>query len=155
MKEKIAVFPGSFDPLTLGHQDIVVRGLHIFDRIIIGVGSNSQKTNMFPVEKRTGWIRDVFKGNSRISVETYEGLTVEFCKKNNAGYILRGLRTSADFEFEKAIAHMNAAISENIESVFVLSDLRFAALSSSIVRDIIRNGGDARQFVPDAVKNDL
>lgn len=150
--ERIAVFPGSFDPLTLGHVDIIKRGLSVFDRIIIGIGNNAEKKYMFPISEREKWIKKTFENVSRVEVKTYHGLTVDFCKKVNAGFILRGLRNSADFEFEKAIAHMNAAISENIETVFVLSDLKFGALSSSIIRDIIRNGGNPSEFLPEAIK---
>jgi len=150
--ERTAVFPGSFDPLTLGHADIIKRGLDVFDRIIIGIGNNAEKKYMFPLDKREQWLKDTFKNESRIEVRTYSGLTVDFCRTVNAGFILRGLRNAADFDFEKAIAHMNGAISEKTETVFVLSDLKYGALSSSIVRDIIRNGGNASQFLPLAVK---
>jgi len=150
--ERIAVFPGSFDPLTLGHADIINRGLSIFDRIIIGIGNNAEKKYMFQLSQREQWITQTFQNEKRIEVKSYNGLTVDFCKKVNAGFILRGLRNSADFEFEKAIAHMNGAISDNIETVFVMSDLKFGALSSSIIRDIIRNGGNPSAFLPSAVK---
>src|SRR4030095_16062719 len=149
---RIAVFPGSFDPLTLGHVDIISRGLSVFDRIIIGIGNNAEKKYMFPLEDRISWIKNTFESESKVEVVAYSGLTVDFCRKMKAGFILRGLRNAADFEFEKAIAHTNAGLSNEIETVFVLSDLRFGALSSSIVRDIIRNGGDARQFLPSTVK---
>lgn len=149
---KTAVFPGSFDPITLGHIDIVKRGLKIFDKVIVGIGNNAEKKYMFSSEKREAWIRSVFKDEPRVSVAVYNGLTVDFCKKNNAEFIIRGLRTSSDFEFEKAIAHMNAAISGGIETAFILSELKYAALSSSIVRDILRNGGDVGQFLPAEIK---
>lgn len=149
---RTAVFPGSFDPITLGHVDIVIRGLKTFDRIIIGIGNNAEKKYMFSSADRESWIKSTFEGNERVSVQIYEGLTVNFCKKVNAGFILRGLRNAADFEFEKAIAHMNSGISPEIETVFVLSELKFGALSSSIIRDIIRNGGDASKFIPEFVK---
>lgn len=150
--ERIAVFPGSFDPLTLGHADIIKRGLQIFDRIIIGIGTNAEKKYMYSAEQRERWIKETFNMESRIEVQAYSGLTADFCKKMNAGFILRGLRNAADFEFEKAIAHMNSAISTNIETIFVLSELKYGALSSSIIRDIIRNGGNPSQFLPGAVK---
>ncbi len=150
--QRIAVFPGSIDPLTLGHVDIIKRGLLIFDRIVIGIGTNSEKKYMFSSEKREHWIKETFKDENRIAVKTYSGLTVDFCKMVNAGFILRGLRNAADFEFEKAIAHMNSAISQNAETIFVLSDLKFGALSSSIIRDILRNGGNPSEFLPAAVK---
>jgi len=145
---RTAVFPGSFDPVTLGHVDIIKRGLKIFDKIIIGIGNNAEKKYMFTLSERESRIKSTFKNEKNIEVLTYEGLTVDFCKKINSSFILRGLRTSADFEFEKAIAHMNSAMSAGIETVFVLSELKYNALSSSIVRDIIRNGGDASEFLP-------
>ena len=150
--QRIAVFPGSFDPLTLGHVDIINRGLSVFDTIIIGIGNNAEKKYMFPLGEREEWIKKTFENEARITVKSYHGLTVDFCKSVNAGFILRGLRNAADFEFEKAIAHMNGAISEKIETVFVLSDLKFGALSSSIIRDIIRNGGNPAEFLPVSVK---
>ncbi len=149
---RIAVFPGSFDPLTLGHVDIILRGLTVFDRVIIGIGNNAEKKYMFPLQDRETWIKNAFGAETRIEVKSYSGLTVDFCKKMNASFILRGLRNSADFEFEKAIAHMNAGISKKIETVFVLSDPKYNALSSSIIRDIIRNGGDPKIFLPESVK---
>ena len=150
--KRTAVFPGSFDPITLGHVDIIQRGLTVFDQIIIGIGNNAEKKYMFSLTERLNWIKKTFEMENRVHVSGYEGLTVEFCKKMNASFILRGLRNAADFEFEKAIAHMNTGISENIETIFVLSDLKFGALSSSIIRDIIRNGGNPAKFLPEAVK---
>lgn len=149
--QRIAVFPGSFDPLTLGHVDIINRGLLLFDKIIVGVGTNADKNYMFPLSDRERWIKSTFSNNKNVAVKSYQGLTVDFCKSVNAGYILRGLRNGADFEFEKAIAHMNGAISDGIESVFILADLKYGALSSSIIRDIIRNGGNPSKFLPEAV----
>lgn len=153
MSSRIAVFPGSFDPVTLGHADIVKKGLLIFDRIIIGIGSNAEKKYMFPLQKRELWLKEVFADDAaRVDVRIYTGLTIDFCKEMNAGFILRGLRNAADFEFEKAIAHTNQIISGGIQTVFVLSGQEFGSLSSSIVRDILRNGGDASMFLPGAVK---
>ena len=149
---RIAVFPGSFDPLTLGHVDIVTRGLQIFDQVVIGIGNNADKKYMFSIDVRLTWIREAFFKEPRVIVHSYNGLTVDFCQKVKAGFILRGLRNAADFEFEKAIAHMNASISNKIETVFILSDLRYNALSSSIVRDIIRNGGNVEKFLPPGVR---
>lgn len=149
---RIAVFPGSFDPLTLGHVDIITRGLQFFDRVVVGIGNNAEKKYMFPLSDREAWLKNAFSNESRVEVQSYNGLTVDFCKKVNANFILRGLRNAADFEFEKAIAHMNAGISENIETVFILSDLKYNALSSSIIRDIIRNGGNASKYLPASVK---
>jgi pantetheine-phosphate adenylyltransferase len=150
--QRIAVFPGSFDPLTTGHVNIINKGLKIFDKIIIGIGSNAEKKYMFSLNERENWIKKTFENESRIEVMSYTGLTVEFCRKINAGYILRGLRNASDFEFEKSIAHMNGDMVPSIETVFVLSDLRFSAISSSIVRDIIRNGGNVSGFVPQSIK---
>lgn len=150
--QRIAVFPGSFDPITLGHVNIILKGLQIFDKIIVGIGNNAEKKYMFPLHERESWIQNTFRDESRVEVKNYSGLTVEFCKKNGAGFILRGLRNAPDFEFEKAIAHMNSSVSPLVETIFVLSDLNLSAISSSIVRDIIRNGGNASDFVPLTVK---
>ena len=146
--QKIALFPGSFDPFTVGHESLVTRGLLLFDKIIIAVGYNSEKKGFFPLEKRIEWIRNVFKDEPRVEVTWFTGLTVDFCLKNNASFILRGLRTSADFEFERAIAQVNNAMAGNVESVFLLTRPEHTFINSSIVRDIIRNGGDASRFVP-------
>ncbi len=150
--ERIAIFPGSFDPVTKGHESIVRRAVPLFDKIIIGIGENAEKKNFFSIDQRIEWIRDVFIDMPGVSVERYSGLTVEFCRAKNARYILRGLRTSADFEFERSIGQVNKKLYPEIETVFLLTTPEYTALNSSIVRDIIRNGGDARQFVPDAVK---
>jgi pantetheine-phosphate adenylyltransferase len=149
--ERIAVFPGSFDPITIGHVDIIERASALFDKIIIGVGSNSTKEPMFGTEKRLEWIRSTFKDNSKIVVGSYSGLTIDFCKAYGAKYILRGLRTSTDFQFEKAIAQMNQQMNSEIETIFMLSSPQFSPVSSTIVRDIIRHGGDASRFVPATV----
>ncbi len=146
-----AVFPGSFDPITLGHYDIIERGLTLFDEIIIAIGINAEKKYMFPLEERTHFIKEAFKDEPKIKVMTYKGLTVDFCKKQQASFILRGLRNPADFEFEKAIAHTNRKMSE-IETVFLLTSSGKSYISSSIVRDVIRHGGDVTGLVPDTVK---
>lgn len=151
--KKIAVFPGSFDPITLGHESIVRRALPLFDEIIIAIGENSNKKNQFDVETRSQWINKVFEGEKKISVKQYKGLTVDFCKSQNASFILRGLRTSADFEFERVIAQMNKAMFSDIETIFILSQPEYSAIASSVVRDILRNGGDAAQFVPKAIRS--
>ncbi|HLU51811.1 MAG TPA: pantetheine-phosphate adenylyltransferase [Flavobacteriaceae bacterium] len=148
---KRAVFPGSFDPITLGHSDIIERGLKVFDEIIIAIGVNAEKKYMFPLEKRKHFIEAYFKDEPRIKVVTYEGLTIELCKKVKADFILRGLRNPADFEFEKAIAHTNRKLSK-IETVFLLTASRTSYISSSIVRDVIRNGGDYTVLVPPSVR---
>ena len=146
-----AIFPGSFDPLTLGHHDIILRGITLFDELIIAVGVNADKKYMFTLEQRIEFITKAFITEPRIKVLTYEGLTVDFCEKVNAGFILRGLRNPGDFEFEKAIAHTNRKLSE-IETVFLLTSSGKSFISSSIVRDVIRNGGDYSILVPDTVK---
>lgn len=150
MDKKIAVFPGSFDPLTLGHLDVIQRGISLFDTLIIAVGVNTEKKYMFSLEQRVEILRKTFKDEPKISVQTYSGLTVDFCKEINANFILRGLRNPADFEFEKAIAHTNRKLSE-IETVFLLTSSGKSYISSSIVRDVIRHGGDYSGLVPNAV----
>ncbi|WP_291867565.1 pantetheine-phosphate adenylyltransferase [Maribacter sp.] len=145
-----AIFPGSFDPLTLGHQDIIERGLPLFDELIIAIGKNADKKYMFSLEERISFITEAFKNEPKIKILTYEGLTVDFCKKENAAFILRGLRNPADFEFEKAIAHTNRKLAE-IETVFLLTSSGKSFISSSIVRDVIRNGGDYTILVPPTV----
>lgn len=148
---KRAVFPGSFDPITLGHFDIIMRGITLFDELIIAIGKNADKKYMFTLEQRMQFIVDAFDGEKQIKVMTYEGLTVDFCKKVDAGFILRGLRNPGDFEFEKAIAHTNRKLSE-IETVFLLTSSGKSYISSSIVRDVIRNNGDYTGLVPDSVR---
>lgn len=145
-----AVFPGSFDPITLGHYDIIERGLTLFDEVILAIGVNAEKKYMFTLKERTEFIQEAFKNEPRIKVMTYQGLTVDFCKEQNAQFILRGLRNPADFEFEKAIAHTNRKLSE-IETVFLLTSSGKSYISSSIVRDVIRNGGNYKILVPDTV----
>ena len=149
--ERIAIFPGSFDPFTVGHESIVNRAIPLFDKIIIMIGYNSNKLSFFPLEKRAKWINEVFKNEPRVEVETHEGLTVDFCKKVNASYILRGLRTSADFEYERAIAQINKKMVPKIESVFLLTMPEHTPINSTIVRDIILHGGDASMFLPAAL----
>ncbi|MGB6150744.1 MAG: pantetheine-phosphate adenylyltransferase [Pricia sp.] len=146
-----AIFPGSFDPLTLGHSDIIHRGITLFDELIIAIGSNAEKKYMFDLEQRMQFIKEAFRSEPKIKVHTYEGLTVDFCKKIDAQFILRGLRNPADFEFEKAIAHTNRKLSE-IETVFLLTSSGKSYISSSIVRDVIRHGGDYTGLVPDSVR---
>ena len=148
----IAVFPGSFDPVTRGHESIIKRALPLFDKLIIAVGDNSQKLSYFPLENRLEWLNELFNGERKIEITHYTGLTVDLCRSKKANYILRGLRTAADFEFERSIGQMNKLMYRDIETVFLLCEPEFAALSSSIVRDIHRNGGDVRQFIPEAVK---
>jgi pantetheine-phosphate adenylyltransferase len=146
--ERIAIFPGSFDPFTVGHESIIKRAIPLFDQIIIMIGFNSNKRSFFPIEKRERWINEVFKNEPNVSVQCHEGLTVDFCKKVNAQYILRGLRTSADFEFERAIAQVNKKMYPQIESIFLLTMPEHTPINSTIVRDIISHGGDASMFIP-------
>ena len=146
--EKIALFPGSFDPITNAHMDILQRSLPLFDKVYVGVGLNSTKQSFFSPETRLAMLQQIFQNNPKIEVVTYEGLTVEFCKKINAQCMIRGIRSTADFEYEKAISQMNHAMHPEIESIFILSKPGYSAISSTIVRDIIRNGGDVSKFVP-------
>lgn len=146
-----AVFPGSFDPFTLGHEGIVRRALSLFDEIVIAVGANTLKKNYYSLETRKEMIKSVFRDEPRIRVEHYEGLTVEYCTSIGAGYLIRGLRTAADFEFERAIAQVNRVLESGIESVFLLTVPEHSHINSTIVRDIISNGGDASIFVPAAI----
>jgi len=145
---KTAIFPGSFDPITIGHLDLINRSLSVFDNIVIGIGVNSAKQSLYSLERRTDWIGKVFENEPKVSVETYEGLTVDFCNKIGAKFILRGLRTSADFEYERIIAQMNRSMYGEIETIFILSAPELSAVNSTIVREIIKNGGEASKFVP-------
>lgn len=149
--DKVAVFPGSFDPFTVGHESIVNRALQLFDRIIIAVGDNADKKNLFTVQKRMQMISKVFEGESRVEVTRYTGLTVDFCRSLGARYLLRGLRTAIDFEYERAMGHMNWKMAPEIDTVFLLTSTEHTPINSTIVRDIIRNGGDASMFVPSAI----
>ncbi|GFZ79367.1 phosphopantetheine adenylyltransferase [Aquaticitalea lipolytica] len=148
---KRALFPGSFDPITLGHYDIIKRGIHLFDEVVVAIGINADKNYMFSLKERQQFIEEAFKDEPKVKVVTYEGLTIDFCKKIDAQFILRGLRNPADFEFEKAIAHTNRKLSK-IETVFLLTAARTSYISSSIVRDVIRNNGDYTVLVPESVK---
>ncbi len=153
--EKIALFPGSFDPITFAHMDILNRSLPLFDKVYVGIGLNSTKQSLLTPEKRAQMLTKVFADNPKIEVLSYEGLTVEFCHKIGAQYMIRGIRSTADFEYEKAISQMNHAMRPEIESIFILSKPGFSAISSTIVRDILRNGGDVSKFVPQAVIDEL
>ena len=148
---KKAVFPGSFDPFTLGHLDIITRGVTLFDELIIAIGVNSDKKYMFSLAQRKKFIEDSVIGNPKIKVVTYEGLTVDFCKKNEVEFILRGLRNPADFEFEKSIAHTNRDLAP-IETVFLLTAASTSYISSSIVREVIKHHGDYTRLVPESVR---
>ncbi|HNQ69333.1 MAG TPA: pantetheine-phosphate adenylyltransferase [Bacteroidales bacterium] len=149
-----AIFPGSFDPFTVGHESVIKRALPLFDKIIIGVGDNIAKSTMFDLNKRIQIINKIFQSEPKIEVKAYSGLTVDFCKKNNCNYILRGLRTSADFEFERAIGQTNKLLNDNIETVFILTLPEHTFISSSIVRDIIKNKGNLQQFIPECISPD-
>ncbi len=148
---KKAVFPGSFDPVTLGHADIIARSLPLFDEIILAVGINADKKYMFPLEERVRFLEETFKEHPRVKVMTYRGLTVDFCKSQNADFLLRGLRNPTDFDFEKSIGQTNYKMS-GIETVFLITSSGKSHISSTIVRDVIRNGGDYHSLVPDAVR---
>lgn len=145
---KISIFPGSFSPFTVGHQSVVDRALPLFDKIIISIGINSEKNQYFSIEERLQWIKDVYGNNPKIEIKFYEGLTVDFCKKENANYILRGLRDSHDFKFEKGIAQMNKDLNKEVETIFIITPPEISHISSSIIRDIIKNGGDVSKFIP-------
>ncbi|WP_191859376.1 pantetheine-phosphate adenylyltransferase [Hanstruepera ponticola] len=148
---KRAIFPGSFDPITLGHYDIIKRAVNLFDEVIVAIGVNAEKKYMFSLEERKQFISDAFKDEPKVTVVSYEGLTVDFCLKNNVKFILRGLRNPADFEFEKAIAHTNRDLAP-IETVFLLTAAKTSYIASSIVRDVIRNHGDYTKLVPKSVR---
>lgn len=148
---KRAIFPGSFDPITLGHYDIIKRGIKLFDEVIVAIGVNSAKKYMFSLEQRKKFIEDSFKDEPKVTVVTYQGLTVDFCEEHNVDFILRGLRNPADFEFEKAIAHTNRDLAP-IETVFLLTAASTSYISSSIVREVIRHNGDYTLLVPDTVR---
>ena len=149
---RIALFPGSFDPITLGHVDIIERAVPLFDEIKIAVGTNSAKNYLFPLQQRVEWIEQTFAHEPKISVITYEGLTVDFAREQGVQFLLRGLRNPADFEFEKAIAQANREMVPDLETVFLLTSARFAYISSSIVREVYNHGGDFQKFVPVTVQ---
>ncbi|OAQ38141.1 pantetheine-phosphate adenylyltransferase [Pedobacter psychrophilus] len=148
---KIALFPGSFDPITKAHVDILKRSLSLFDKIYVGIGTNSTKQSLMTIEQRLEMITAVFKDEPKLEMVAYEGLTVNFCKEIGASHMIRGIRTVSDFEYEKAIAQMNHSLIPEIESIFIVSKPGYSSISSTIVRDILRYGGDVSQFVPSAV----
>jgi pantetheine-phosphate adenylyltransferase len=152
MMNKIALFPGSFDPFTIGHESIVRRALPLFDEIIVAIGYNSEKDGFFTLDQRLNWINSVFEGEKKIGIEKYQGLTVDFCRKVGARFILRGLRTSSDFEYERAIAQMNKVMHPEIETTFMLTMPEHTHINSTVVREIIRLGGDAHAFLPEKIK---
>lgn len=144
---RTCLFPGTFDPITLGHTDIIDRGLDLFDRLVVGIGTNSSKTPMFSLEERMGWIREIYKNDPRVEVAVYEGLTINFCKEIGANFILRGIRYVSDFEYEKAIADVNRTIAPDIETVFLTTTPQYSSVASTLVRDIYRHGGDVKPFL--------
>ncbi|MGV3538169.1 MAG: pantetheine-phosphate adenylyltransferase [Rufibacter sp.] len=146
--KRIAIFPGSFDPFTNGHYDVVMRGAEMFDNIIIALGNNSSKNRYFPVEEMVGIIEDVFKDNPKIWVQAYKGLTANFAKEVGAKFLLRGLRNTTDFEYENTIAQANRHVNPDLETVFLITSPTLAAISSSIIREIHRFGGDVQGFIP-------
>ncbi|MEO6836991.1 MAG: pantetheine-phosphate adenylyltransferase [Ginsengibacter sp.] len=153
--ERICLFPGTFDPVTLGHTDIIDRALPLFDKLFIGLGSNSSKVPMFSEEKRLEWLREIYKDAPKIGVIAYDGLTVNCCKEVGANFILRGIRYVNDFEYEKAIADMNRSLKNNVETIFLTCLPKFTSIASTLIRDVIRNKGDISQFLPDVVKRSV
>jgi len=149
--QRIALFPGTFDPITLGHTDIINRALPLFDKLYIGIGRNANKQPMFSEEQRMNWIKSIYKNNEKIEVVVYEGLTVDCCKKIGANFILRGIRYVNDFEYEKAIADMNRSIADNIETVFLTCLPQYTSVASTLVRDVLKYGGDVSKFLPEEV----
>lgn len=148
---RICLFPGTFDPITYGHVDIIDRSLRLFDKLVIGIGINANKQPMFSAEQRMRWIKTIYSNEPKIDCVTYDGLTVDCCKRLGATYILRGIRYVSDFEYEKAIADMNRSLDGGIETVFLTCLPKYTSVASTLVRDVIRNGGDVSQFVPDVV----
>ncbi|HEU4574136.1 MAG TPA: pantetheine-phosphate adenylyltransferase [Chitinophagaceae bacterium] len=149
--QRICLFPGTFDPVTLGHVDIINRALPLFDKIIVGIGLNAAKAPMFSAEKRLRWIKELYKHDARVEGAIYEGLTVDFCKKINARFILRGIRYVSDFEYEKTIADANRTLDKDIETIFLTGEPKYTSVASTIVRDILRNNGNASPFLPELV----
>jgi pantetheine-phosphate adenylyltransferase len=152
--KKIALFPGSFDPITRGHENIVRRGALLFDEVVVAIGHNTTKQSMFPLEKRKEWIEATFADLPNVRVDVYEGLTVDYCKKIGATFLLRGLRNGGDFEYERTIAHMNKALLAPLETVLVFTDPEYASVHSTVIREIYKNKGDVSQFVPKQINLD-
>ncbi len=150
--KKIAVFPGSFDPITVGHVDLVNRAIPLFDKVVVAIGTNSQKKYLFSLEQRIAWLEEVFKNDDNVEVSHFEGLTANFCKQVEAKYLIRGLRNSNDFEYEKTISQLNFIVGEGIETVFFIAKPEYSHISSTIVREIIKGKGDVSQFLPSAIE---
>ena len=153
--QRICLFPGTFDPLTLGHVDIITRSLPLFDKIVVGIGINTSKAPMFSPEQRLNWLKEIFKNEPKVEGAVYEGLTVNFCRKIGARFILRGIRYVSDFEYEKTIADANRTLDRSIETIFLTGEPKYTSVASTIVRDIIKNGGDASHFLPPEVANTI
>ena len=153
--QRICLFPGTFDPLTLGHVDIINRALPLFDKIVVGIGLNAAKAPMFSAEQRLQWVSEIYSNDSRVEGAVYDGLTVDYCKKIGAHFILRGIRYVSDFEYEKTIADANRTLDKSIETIFLTGEPKYTSVASTIVRDILRNGGDASPFLPDTVWTSL
>jgi len=153
--QRIALFPGTFDPITIGHIDIIDRAIPLFDKLIIGIGRNANKVPMFTEDQRMGWINEIYNNNPNVDAVIYDGLTINCCKRVGANFILRGIRYVNDFEYEKAIADMNRSLDYNIETVFLTCLPQYTSVASTLVRDVIRNGGDATQFLPPAVAHSI
>jgi pantetheine-phosphate adenylyltransferase len=153
--KRICLFPGTFDPLTLGHTDIIDRALPLFDKLVIGIGRNSNKKPMFSEKQRLKWVREIYQSNPKIEALAYDGLTVDCCRKVGANFILRGIRYVNDFEYEKAIADMNRSIDHKIETIFLTCLPQFTSVASTLVRDVLKNGGDVSQFLPPVVKRSI
>ena len=149
--QRICLFPGTFDPVTLGHTDIINRALPLFDKIVVGIGINAAKNPMFTADQRKIWFEEIYKDEPKLSVKTYDGLTIKFCQSINAKFILRGIRYVSDFEYEKTIADANRTMDSKIETIFLTGEPKYTSVASTIVRDILRNGGDASPFLPEAV----
>ena len=152
---RICLFPGTFDPITIGHLDIINRSLSLFDKLVIGIGRNANKAAMFSEEQRLKWIKDIYKNNKKIDPIIYDGLTIDCCKEIGASFILRGIRYVNDFEYEKAIADMNRSLNKNIETIFLTCLPQYTSVASTLVRDVLRNGGDVEQFLPVVVAKSL
>ncbi len=155
IKNRVGLFPGTFDPITIGHQDIINRSLPLFDKLFIGIGRNVNKEPMFSVEQRLDWIREIYKNNPKVEAVAFEGLTIRCCQQVGANFILRGIRYVNDFEYEKAIADMNRSLDGDIETVFLTCLPQYTSVASTLVRDVLKNGGDVSQFLPDVVAASL
>jgi pantetheine-phosphate adenylyltransferase len=153
--QRIALFPGTFDPITIGHLDIINRSLSLFDKLVIGIGRNANKAPMFSEEQRLEWTKEIYKGNPQVEAVVYDGLTIRCCQQVGANFILRGIRYVNDFEYEKAIADMNRSLDKNIETIFLTCLPQYTSVASTLIRDVLRNGGDAERFLPEVVAKSL